>query len=90
MMHKKSVGATIFGAYLIYAIIMVCAGIIAIITNKYDSICAILFGITFLRFTYSTKKGYSPSFTINYINHLKGYFVGASSILYGLVRLFCE
>ena len=31
---------------------------------------------------------FPPSFTINYINYLKGYVVGFMSIIYGLFRIF--
>ena len=31
---------------------------------------------------------FPPSFTINYINYLKGYVVGFMSIMYGLFRIF--
>ena len=73
-----------------------CWGILASITGiaitilfkRYDSICAIFFGITFLNITYKDRRNFPPSFTINYINYLKGYFVGFGSIMYALFRIF--
>lgn len=45
MVRKKSISATKFGAYLIYAIIMICVGIVTIILNKYDGVCGMLCGV---------------------------------------------
>ena len=77
--HKKSVSAIKNGTYL---------GITTILFKRYDSICAISFGITFLNITYKDRRNYPPSFTISYIDYLKGYFVGFGSIMYGLFRIF--
>ena len=38
--------------------------------------------------TYKDRRTFPPSFTINYINYLKGYVVGFGSIMYGLFRIF--
>ena len=46
--HKKSVSAIKNGTYLIFSILMICLGITTILFKRYDSICAIFFGITFL------------------------------------------
>ena len=56
--------------------------------KRYDSICAISFGITFLNITYKDRRNFPPSFTIAYINYLKGYVVGFGSIMYALFRIF--
>ncbi len=48
----------------------------------------ISFGITFLNITYKDRHNFPPSFTINYIDYLKGYVVGFVSIMYGLFRIF--
>lgn len=86
--HKKSVSAIKNGTYLIFSILMICLGITTIFLKRYDSICAISFGITFLNITYKDRRNYPPSFTISYIDYLKGYFVGFGSIMYGLFRIF--
>ena len=86
--HKKSVSAIKNGTYLIFSIMMICLGITTIFLKRYDSICAIYFGITFLNITYKDRRNYPPSFTISYIDYLKGYFVGFGSIMYGLFRIF--
>lgn len=86
--HKKSVSAIKNGTYLIFSILMICLGITTIFLKRYDSICAISFGITFLNITYKDRRNYPPSFTISYIDYLKGYFVGFGSIMYGLFRFF--
>ena len=86
--HKKSVSAIKNGTYLIFSILMICLGITTILFKRYDSICAISFGITFLNITYKDRRTFPPSFTIDYINYLKGYFVGFGSIMYGLFRIF--
>ena len=67
---------------------MICLGITTILFKRYDSICAISFGITFLNITYKDRHTFPPSFTINYIDYLKGYVVGLVSIMYGLFRIF--
>jgi len=85
--HKKSVSAIFYGTYLIFSILMICLGITTILFKRYDS-CAISFGITFLNITYKDRRNFPPSFTINYINYLKGYVVGFMSIIYGLFRIF--
>ena len=38
--------------------------------------------------TYKDRRNFPPSFTIDYINYLKGYVVGFGSIMYGLFRIF--
>lgn len=86
--HKKSVSAIKNGTYLIFSIMMICLGITTIFLKRYDSICAIYFGITFLNITYKDRRAFPPSFTIDYINYLKGYIVGFGSIMYGLFRIF--
>lgn len=48
----------------------------------------ISFGITFLNITYKDRRNFPPSFTINYIDYLKGYVAGFVSIMYGLFRIF--
>lgn len=48
----------------------------------------ISFGITFLNITYKDRRTFPPSFTINYIDYLKGYVAGFVSIMYGLFRIF--
>ena len=67
------------------AIIVYC---IAMIVGKYDNICALLYGIVFLVFTYRDKNKPSPGLTIDYSWHLGGYFAGIMAIAYGLVRFF--
>ena len=86
--HKKSVSAIKNGTYLIFSIMMICLGITISFFKRFDSICAIFFGITFLNITYKDRRAFPPSFTIDYINYLKGYFVGFGSIMYGLFRIF--
>ena len=86
--HKKSVSAVKYGTYLIFSILMICLGITTILFKRYDSICAIFFGITFLNITYKDRRNFPPSFTIVYINYLKGYVVGFGSIMYALFRIF--
>lgn len=41
-----------------------------------------------LNITYKDRRNYPPSFTISYIDYLKGYVVGFMSIIYGLFRIF--
>ena len=67
---------------------MICLGITTILFKRYDSICAISYGITFLNITYKDRRNFPPSFTINYINYLNGYVAGFASIMYGLFRIF--
>ena len=74
--HKKSVSAIFYGTYLIFSILMICLGITTILFKRYDSICAISYGITFLNITYKDRRAFPPNFTIAYINYLKGYVVG--------------
>ena len=38
--------------------------------------------------TYKDRRTFPPSFTIDYINYLKGYVVGFGSIMYALFRIF--
>lgn len=83
---RKSIGAISYGTYCFFSVVAVTAGVICMICQRYDELCAILFGIAFSVFTY--KDECPPRFTINYINHLKGYFVGFGSILYGVCKLF--
>lgn len=85
---KKLMSAISYNTYLIFSIVMMCIGILTLIFKKGDNICAILFGITFLKITYNDRRNYPPKFDISYINHLKGYFVGYGSIIYGLLRIF--
>ena len=86
--HKKSVSAIKNVTYLIFSILIICLGITTILFKRYDSICAIFFGITFLNITYKDRRTFPPSFTRNYIDYLKGYVVGFVSIMYGLFRIF--
>ena len=88
--NRKSIGLILYVTYLIFAITCVCLGIYCIIRNQYDELCAIIFGIAFTVFTYKDKDEFPPSFTINYINYLQGYFVGLGSIFYGLVKGFLK
>ena len=69
--HKKSVSAIKNGTYLIFSILMICLGITTILFKRYDSICAISFGITFLNITYKDRRNYPPSFTISLLIILK-------------------
>lgn len=86
--HKKSVSAIKNGTYLIFSILMICLGITTILFKRYDSICAISIGITFLNITYKDRRNFPPSFTTAHISYLKGYVVGFMSIMYGLFRIF--
>ena len=85
---KKSTSAISYNTYLIFSIVMTCIGILTLIFLRGDNICAILFGVTFLKITYNDRHNYPPKFDISYINHLKGYIVGFGSIIYGLIRFF--
>ena len=67
---------------------MICLGIATIFFKRFDSICEIFYGITFLNITYKDRRNFPPSFTIYYIDYLKGYVVGFGSIMYGLFRIF--
>ena len=70
MKHKKSVCVIKNGTYLIFSIMMICIGIATILFKRFDSICAIFFGITFLNITYKDRRAFPPSFTIDYTNLL--------------------
>ena len=48
--NKKSVSAVKYGTYLIFSILMICLGITTILFKRYDSICAIFFGITYPKY----------------------------------------
>lgn len=85
--NKESESVLFHCVYLAYSILMVCVGILTLLIGKYDSICAILFGLTFLKMTYNDRHTFPPSFTIDYINFLKGYLVGFVSIFYGIFRM---
>ena len=87
---RKSIGLIFYATYWIFAIVCFCFGTYCVICNQYDELCAILFGIAFTVFAYKDKAKFPPRFTINYINYLKGYFVGIGSIFYGLVKFFLE
>lgn len=87
---RKSISAVLYGAYRIFAIIMVCLGIITVLLKEFDYLCSILFGITFVIYEYKEDDKPSPEFTINYIDHLRWYFIGIGSILYGLARYFLD
>lgn len=75
MVRKKSISATKFRVYLIYAIIMICAGIVTIILNKYDGVCGILCGVTMLYVSYNDRNAYSR-FTIPYIDNIETFLWG--------------
>ena len=68
--HKKSVSAIKNGTYLIFSIMMICLGIATIFFKRFDSICAIFYGITFLNITYKDRRNFPPSFTIYYMSPL--------------------
>ena len=82
--HKKSVSAIKNGTYLIFSIMMICLGITISFFKRFDSICAIFFGITFLNITYKDRRAFPPSFTIDYINYLKDYYV----VLWYIILVF--
>ena len=65
--NKESESVLFHCVYLAYSILMVCVGILTLLIGKYDSICAILFGLTFLKMTYNDRHTFPPSFTIDYI-----------------------
>ena len=65
--NRKPASGILHGVYLTFSIIMVCLGITTIILEKYDSICAIFFGITFLKIAYNDRHTFPPDFTIDYI-----------------------
>ena len=67
---------------------MVILAVIAMIVGKYDNICALLYGIVFLVFTYRDKNKPSPGLTIDYSWLIGGYFAGIMAIVYGLLRSF--
>mgnify|MGYP007092391291 FL=1 len=85
--NRKPASAFPYGICLTISIMMVCLGITTIILEKYDSICAILFGITFLKITYNDRHTFPPGFTIDYINYLKGYAVGFTIVDSGILAL---
>ena len=87
---RKSMGLVFYVTYWIFSIVCVGLGVFCSIWNQYDELCAILFGIAFTVFTYKDRDEFPPSFTIDYINYLKGYIVGIGSIFYGLVKGFWE
>lgn len=87
---RKSTVAIWYGTYCCFSFTCIAIGVISIICQQYDELCAFLFGITFLVFTYKSRRAFPPSFTINYINYLKGYVAGFVSILYALAKTFLE
>lgn len=87
---RKSIGAVLYGTYCSFSLVCIVAGIICMICQQYDELCAFLFGIAFLVMTYRSRHDFPPSFSIDYINYLKGYFVGFGSILYAFVKTFLE
>ena len=68
---------------------MICAGVITIILNKYDGVCGILYGMLFLHLSYSNRNTYSR-FTTLWIDNIETFLIGAVTICYGLIRIFCE
>ena len=86
--NRKPASGILHGIYLTFSIIMVCMGIATIILEKYDSICAIFFGITFLKIAYNDRHTFPLGFTIDYINYLKGYVVGFGAVIYALCQIF--
>ena len=86
--NRKPASASSTAFCMTFSIMMVCLGITTIILEKYDSICAIFFGITFLKMAYNDRHTFPPSFTINYIDYLKGYVVGLVAVVYALCRIF--
>lgn len=86
--NRKPASGILHGVYLTFSIIMVCMGIATVILEKYDSICALFFGITFLKITYNDRHTFPPRFTRGYIDYLKGYFVGFVVVVYALCRIF--
>ena len=89
MVRKKSLSTTKFRGYLIYAIIMICAGIVTIILNKYDGVCGIFCGVTMLYVSYNDRNAYSR-FTTPYFKNIEFFLFGALFICYGLIRIFCD
>ena len=87
---RKSIGAVLYGTYCFFSLASIAAGIICMICQQYDELCAFLFGIAFLIMTYKDRHEFPPSFSIGYINYLKGYFVGFGCILYALAKTFLE
>ena len=74
--------ASITGIAIMFSVIKHKKSVSAIKNGTY------LIGITFLNITYKDRRNYPPSFTISYIDYLKGYVVGFVSIMYGLFRIF--
>ena len=87
---RKSIGAVLYGTYCSFSLVCIVAGGICMICQQYDELCAFLFGIAFLVMTYRDRHEFPPSFSIDYINYLKGYFVGFGCILYALAKTFLE
>ena len=87
---RKSIGAVSYGTYCFFSVVAIIVGLVCMICQRYDELCAILFGIAFSVFTYKSRRDFPLSFTIDYINYLKGYFVGFGSILYGVCKPFLE
>lgn len=83
-------GAVSCSTYCCFSVVAIIAGLVCMMCQQYDELCAILFGSAFLVLTYKDRHDFPPSFTINYIDYLKGYFVGIGSILYALAKLFLE
>ena len=86
--NRKPASAIRYGICLTFSIMMTAIWITTIALEKYDSICAIFFGITFLKMAYNDRHTFPPSFTINYIDYLKGYVVGLVAVVYALCRIF--
>lgn len=87
---RKTMGTISYGTYCCFSFASIAVGVICMICKQYDEWCAILFGLAFLVLTYKDRNDFPPSFTIGYINYLKGYFVGFGSILYALAKTFLE
>lgn len=85
---RKSMGAVSYVTCYSFSFASIAAGVICMICQQYDELCAFLFGLAFLVLTYKDRHDFPPSFTIDYINYLKGYFVGLGSILYALAKTF--
>lgn len=85
--NNKSISAILYGSCLLYSIILIGFGITTILLKGYDYVCAILFGVSYLVFTYRNRHIYSPGL-MRFNDLLKGYTVGLISIMYGLIRWF--
>lgn len=88
--NRKAMGAVWYGTYCCFSFVCIAVGLICMICQQYDELCAFLFGIAFLVLTYKSRREFPPNFTINYIDYLKGYVVGFVSILYALAKTFLE